>query len=485
YGVARVLFGGVKGAKAVAGLHRGAKGLRFLNEAEMVADVARLQQPSVLSGKVANMGRAGAALSGRMDAWRQLSSVTLAKKVNQQVLKLGFTSKLEQLIDADRGGQSVSHLLTEDKLAEQVYETFSNPLLDWGVDLFLYPTNIFTPGRFAKPAKAFVEQARKGFLKAADNQELTMAWYEPVLRRLEETEGAEAAKAFREAVKKKKLKGALRDHLCGGDEETMGAVMPYVTTMAAVDHAARVDASILAADVLEQLDSKTLTLYHEARDMLRGRLRYVDPDDIEGMLEHFAKYGLPDDESARLARSAREFWENRNKIAAAYMETVEEAAARGGAVPEGHIRFYGHIDTDTGEIVWRTSAPTAIPVSEALRRWDELPDDTLIEAYHSTTPELAERMLREGVKKGAKKKADYSTWLTGEGFYVGADPDRLRFLFGRQGPEPPGTPLGILVRKGDLADSPEALRMGLDLREALRDPLVGAQILDDIPAERI
>src|SRR5690606_26819324 len=303
--------------------------------------------------------------------------------------------------------------------------------------------------------------------------------------RLEETEGAEAAKEFREAVKKKKLKGALRDHLFGGDEETMGAVMTYVTTMAAVDQAARVDASILAADVLEQLDSKTLTLYHEARDMLRGRLRYVDPDDIEGMLEHFAKYGLPDDESARLARSAREFWENRNKIAAAYMETVEEAAARGGAVAEGHIRFYGHLDTDTGEIVWRTSAPTAIPVSEALRRWDELPDDTLIEVYHSTTPELAERMLREGVKKGAKKKADYSTWLTGEGFYVGDDPDRLRFLFGRQGPETPGTPLGIIVRKGDLADSPEALRMGLDMREALRDPLVGAQILDDLPAERI
>src|SRR5690606_38359297 len=42
-----------------------------------------------------------------------------------------------------------------------------------------------------------------------------------------------------------------------------------------------------------------------------------------------------------------------------------------------------------------------------------------------------------------------------------------------------------IVRKADLADSPEALRMGLDMREALLDPLVGAQILDDIPAERI
>src|SRR5690606_7576586 len=144
-----------------------------LNNAEMAAGVARLHEPSFLSAKLANRGRAGAALSWRMDAWRPLSCVSLAKKGNQQALTLGLTSKLEQLIESDRGGQSVSHLLTEDRLAEQVYETFSNPLLDWGVDLLLYPTNIFTPGRFAKPAKAFVEQARKGFLKAADNQELT------------------------------------------------------------------------------------------------------------------------------------------------------------------------------------------------------------------------------------------------------------------------------------------------------------------------
>src|SRR5690606_41229552 len=82
YGVARVLFGGVKGAKAVAGLHRGAKGLRFLNEAEMAADVARLQQQSVLSGKVAKPGRAGAALWGRRVGWRPLALDSRAKQVN-------------------------------------------------------------------------------------------------------------------------------------------------------------------------------------------------------------------------------------------------------------------------------------------------------------------------------------------------------------------------------------------------------------------
>src|SRR5690606_3226070 len=127
----------------------------------------------------------------------------------------------------------------------------------------------------------------------------------------------------------------------------------------------------------------------------------------------------------------------------------------------------------------------AIPAPQALKRWDELADDDLIEVYHATTPELAERFSREGVRAGQKEFGAHATRLTGDGLYVGDDPDRLRFLFGGQGPESPGTAIGITVRKGDIVNSPEGISLGDDIQQALKDPTVGGVIDKDIPAASI
>ncbi len=140
---------------AEKGIKRGAlKGAR---------DVARFAEPSFISRKLGN--------PLVMDQWRRNSAVILGKKINQQGLRAGFTSNLEQAIDADRGSRSLDHF-TDGKVGEQVFETFSNPLFDWGVDLLLFPTNIWNPGTFVKPARAVAGVAKRGgFRKAVENQE--------------------------------------------------------------------------------------------------------------------------------------------------------------------------------------------------------------------------------------------------------------------------------------------------------------------------
>ena len=135
----------------------------------------------------------------------------------------------------------------------------------------------------------------------------------------------------------------------------------------------------------------------------------------------------------------------------------------------------------------RAGGPGAgvIGAREAREQWDELGDDQLVEVYLSTTPEKAQGMVTRGIKADEKQLGDNATALTGPGVYVGDDPDRLRFTFGGEGPDAPGTVVAVTVRKGDLTNSPEGLKLNASMREQLGDPTLGAVIPGDVPSSRV
>jgi hypothetical protein len=343
----RALHMGVKGATALAGVYRGSRGLRFM--AQGLDDAARFAKPSWVSGKVAQLGPAGEKTSMIMDQWRKQGGVILAKKANQQVMKAGFTSNLEQLIDSDRGGQSLNRFTG---VGEAVETVFSNPLVDWGADLFLMPPNILAPGTFSRPGKAAVDSVKAGFLKAADNENLLAAYDRPVIAYLTEDVGEDAAKQYVKLRNDRGMKRALSETFFEGDDEKMGAALAFTTTMAAVDHHARNAADVVSGSVLHELGSTTRTLFHQARNTATARLRQLDPDNVEDLLTHFAKYGL-DDAGQVATRRADRFYRQYRKIREAYLEPAEAAKSRAGSVPSDHQRFIGTFDSEVGRYRWR------------------------------------------------------------------------------------------------------------------------------------
>jgi len=370
--VARGLSIAQKGAQSLAGIYRGSKGLRFAaaatsgQEARMLkgaADIVRFAEPSFIARKL------GSPLI--MEQWRRNSAVILGKKFNQQALRAGFTSNLQQAIDAGRGGRSLDHF-TEGQAGDKVYETFTNPLFDWGVDLLLFPTNIWNPGTFSRPARAGLDVATRGFRKAAENQDLLIAWDRPVRTYLEQLDPAEklskkifdnlGVKTGKEAVKKYKnlsrdsLGKALAQTFFDGDTDSMGEAMAFVAAMSGMDIHARGIADALVGTPLHELEHGTRRVFHRTRDQLTGQLRLLDPDNVDGLFDHIAKYGDDVDLAASNSRRSDVYYRNRRRVEEGYLETVEAQLIRDGRVAEGHTRYVGTMDPETGRYDFRPEA---------------------------------------------------------------------------------------------------------------------------------
>ena len=375
--VVRGLNIGLKGAQHLAGLYRGTKGIKFAQAAAETGisghklkgalEVARFAEPSFVSRKLGN--------PALMTAWRRNSAVILGKKVNQQALRAGFTSNLQQAIDNDRGTKSLDHF-TGGAAGDRVYSVFSEPLFDWGVDILLMPRNIWNVGTFSKPARAGLAIAQRGFRKAAENQDLLITWDRPVRKYLAELDmnekyslevldnlGVKTPKAAVHKFKRlseKSMGDALAQTFFDGDTQTMGGAMGFVAVMAGFDQHARGLAEVMIGTPLHQLDSATRRAMRQAQNTLTAQLKNVDPDNIEAVFDHWAKYGADLEKvSTGGSRRADVFFRNRRALEEGYFETVEEGAARAGAVPDGHTRYVGEMDPDTGHVDFR-------PIQESL-----------------------------------------------------------------------------------------------------------------------
>jgi hypothetical protein len=137
------------------------------------------------------------------------------------------------------------------------------------------------------------------------------------------------------------------------------------------------------------------------------------------------------------------------------------------------------------------AAPAAAVDAAKLDRaaWDALSDDDWIEVYHVTDPQTAQRFLDQGVigKEKSVRVGDdirMEQGQTGEGLYVGREPENLQGYVQDPGASGQTVTLKVKVRKQDIILPPEA-HGKLDQFSTLNNPNGGAAILGDIPAGNV
>ena len=372
----------------VAGLYRGKAGLRaMVKSGDVAADVARFKKESmfntVLQGSGAlPSGPVGAglqsvrqtlpvrSLSKAGQAWRQRSSVAVAKKANQQVMRLGVVSNIEGLVDRERTGTSIANVTTLDEWHKR---TFANPLADFAFDALFSPVNIFEPGSLiagAKAAGSGVRAVTPGVNKIPEDSELTIAFDKGVRQWLAE-DGDEALKRYDLDVRKTgSVKQAMANQITNGDVKMLDSAMSFISTMAVLD-SFTVTASRIAG--VAEMSADELKLFHHIRNQTAATMVHVDEGDLEGALAILARYGdasIEDGPATGLVRQIddasgvgvaplrkkKKLAERRNRLRDAYLESHEEVAARGGKARDTDHRFYGYKDPDTGRITWTDDA---------------------------------------------------------------------------------------------------------------------------------
>lgn len=330
-------------------------------------DIARFKQHSLAS---AIFGAGDPAATGFKaftrpigllgQGWREKSSVVMMKKFNQQAFRLGFASNLESLVDDERG-QSLATLTDVDKNIQTV---FANPVMDWGVDLLLYPTNIFSVGAFRLAGAA----ARPGWTKMIENEGLMKAFADGVQEHLEAAGDMARAAQFSQTHRRSGLKAALSEFWgVQSDEELSELILYNVTSY-------MIDAEAATARALQEGNLFGINVadrgFHVVRDAIRGNLTYLDENDIEGFVDATAAFrSFSPTEGGFLEaspiRSEQEFRVRRNQAREMLMESPSEAAARGGKPREGTVRVYGAYDQNHS-LYWTLSG-------NAAKRWMDDP----------------------------------------------------------------------------------------------------------------
>lgn len=391
YATGRVLYAAGKGANQaykaaraienVAGLYDGMRGVmhadRFLdgvhgawvagragNRAARFADIRRLQQAGMLSRGVRRLPGVGEGLAGGMESWRRLKSVTMAKKANQQIYRLGITSKIQGLVD-ERPGVSVA---SETEFDEWVQSGMDNWFVDLGVDMLFTPWNFFEPGGLRHlygatglktvltpvsktVGNSIMPTVHKAFAPAADSDKLLAAFHNPTVRKLEKmNDGGEALARYQQDVSDVGVKQALANTWTGGNTDALGAAIAFTTVSAVIDTTAR-GLSRAGRELEEQMSRGTRAAYHAFRDTLVEQLRRHDSADLEEVFSTVSRYGNPeavgggmfDSPLVRPGTAQNEpakLLQGKENVREFFLESVEDAAARAGAVPDRHVRLY-------------------------------------------------------------------------------------------------------------------------------------------------
>lgn len=387
FGVKGVQVGtkAVTGAHTVAGIRSGSKGVRAMAAirkpfvaADRADDIAFFKNQSFMANLLrpgtqgTQTGAVAAGLdslrrkplvsgaAGAMEAWRTKTGVVVAKKANQQVLRLGISSNLQGLVDDSRG-HSLASTTTIDDAVEAV---MSNPIADWGVDLFLYPPNIFERGtlRAAAAGAGRLGRAVTGYQPVKENQKMVMSWHNGIRNWLDASGGDVAA--FDKTVNEKGVFGAIADTVANGDEELAQEVMKFVTVSTAIDWSARTMGGYSPVAVGGVMSADELSRFNRARNHLIAQLRYYDPDKPEEAINAMARYGLNLEEVPQgmipKDTTIEEIAENQRRMRDSWLEPAEDVQARAGDVADGDVRLYGHRDIETGEVRWTTDEPMGL-----------------------------------------------------------------------------------------------------------------------------
>lgn len=283
---------GIQGAEVVRGMYGGSRLGKILTSVDPLIDAGRtgLARPSFAAEMLSRTNKA-TKVGHSMEQWRDLKAVLGAKKVTQQAMRLGFAGRLEQSLLPSQEGIGLGDIAPQSLEAYKKY-VVQNPLVSTAVDTLFTPAYIFEPGSIGVAARGAQSAAAKApvvghfFTPVAEDVKVGVEFHKGVHRWLSAKvgteEGAAALKTYEDTVKTEGVTAALAKTLAPGDPdatESLGKLMTYVMTSAAIDHDAR--ATSMA---LNLRGDKFDGLYHKIRNKHLAQLRYVDPENVDELL---------------------------------------------------------------------------------------------------------------------------------------------------------------------------------------------------------
>ncbi len=171
--------------------------------------------------------------------------------------------------------------------------------------------------------------------------------------------------------------------------------------------------------------------------------------------------------------------------------STESAAEHQGFIDEmNEARKTGRAVSGPGSEPIPTAPASAVDVSGISRAdWEKIDAEDWIEVYHVTDTADAQRFLDNGIT-GKDKKVRVGDDIrmekgeTGEGLYVGRDPEAIQFYVHDPSGDGISTTLKIKVRKKDILKPREA-HGNIDEFATLANPRGGATVFGDIPPGNI
>jgi hypothetical protein len=314
---------GLVGAEAIGGLYEAGSKLgsvgKFVKSADYALDAEKMAEASFISGKIGHWGSVGEKVSSQMNAWREMKTIRLAKKITQQGMRLGAVQMAEQGLGF--GGTTLG---LQDSLGNAldsgVNSLNSSPVsaIAFGIgEAALTPYTVFERGSIKSLAQAagklapvaigagagavvgddqggtagavagglvggaFGIAAEKTFAKVMSQREafrtvanssLTRVFHDAATVHLTGDDLATYQKTFAE----KGARAALAEAYTGipdaaKADEMLGAAMTHASISAAIDHTASVQANIGDAD-----NALFNYRYRTVRNKLTAQLRVLD-----------------------------------------------------------------------------------------------------------------------------------------------------------------------------------------------------------------
>jgi hypothetical protein len=339
---------GITGATAVKNIAEAPKwydSIRSVFKAsDYAADVENFKKPGFLAERLAKFDSPLINKTGSvMQAWRDLPTTQLGKKVVQTGMRLGFASQAEHslfgsdgyaLSDVAPGTKTFMQKVNENPIMSTVGEALFTPYtlfeqgslkgLAGGAGEFLADkSGLLVPGATAAAGAAAgyaangaagaliggavggtagAALARKihlqdaGFRKATNNDKITGLFYDAARANLQakadaaqslnETKASQTALSeFDDKFKSGGAKEALM-HITGLQEEDLGANMSYVVMSAAIDHTAAVQAG-------DRASKGWANRYYAFRNKLVAQARQFDEADHAGAAAALARIDSP------------------------------------------------------------------------------------------------------------------------------------------------------------------------------------------------
>lgn len=396
YATGRVMYGVAKNTpkgliaantaiKNVQGLYSGMKSVRVADKyldavhgawvpgaggmADRLTDIRNLKTKSLLagglsgSGGIKRLGTAGQKTGEMMDAWRRQNFVTLAKKTNQQVIRMGITSRAQDFVNASEGNFGAIG-----GFEEWVRTSMGDPRIDIPIDLMLTPWNFFETGAMkalyrasgygtmlspvVTPAtKVIKPSVHKMFAPLADSDRMLQTLHGPTQRHLAKMpDGGKGLEQYEREVNTFGLKKALANNWTGGNVDALGDLLAFTIVSGVIDATAR-GASKAGTEVEELMSHATRAAYHQSRNILVEQLRIVEATDLDSIFRTISRSGDPKSIAAgdfswdlvrpgKLETKPATMLASQRDVRESFLETAEAATARAGAVPEGHQRLY-------------------------------------------------------------------------------------------------------------------------------------------------